>query len=118
MTNDQAGPVALQQMPGGPTAASLIYTAVELDLPELLAQAPDTAVQLAARSGADPDALSRILRVLAGLGVVALVDGDRYGLTPLGALLRRDVPGSAYRSARLMGIRPSSAPGPACRTPR
>jgi len=103
MTNDQAATVALQQMLGGPTAASLIYTAVELDLPELLGQAPATGAQLAARSGADPDALSRILRVLAGLGIVAPAAGGRYSLTPLGALLRRDVPGSAYRSARLMG---------------
>ena len=93
---------ALQQMLGGPTATNLIYTAVELDLPDLVNERPATAERLAAARGADPGALGRVLRGLAALGVLADTP-DGYVLTPLGDLLRRDVPGSMYHSARLMG---------------
>lgn len=93
---------ALQQMLGGPLATGLVYTAIELDLPERLAAHPATAADLAATSGADPGAVHRILRGLAGLGIVA-PDGDRVALTPMGNLLRAGVPDSAYHSTRLMG---------------
>jgi SAM-dependent methyltransferase len=58
--------------------------------------------RLAAACGADADALRRILRGLGALGIIADTP-DGYALTPLGDLLRRDVPGSVYHPARLMG---------------
>jgi hypothetical protein len=101
-TTTPAAATALQQMLGGPTATNLIYTAVELDLPDLINERPATAERLAAARGADPGALRRVLRGLAALGILAGTP-DGYVLTPLGDLLRRDVPGSMFHSARLMG---------------
>lgn len=50
--------------------------------------------ELAARVGADPVALHRFLRLLAGVGVLAGDKRDGYTLTESGNLLRTNVPGS------------------------
>src|SRR5262245_26179186 len=93
----------LQQMLGGPTAASLLHLAAELGLADLIAAGTDRAAELAARTGTDPDTLRRVLRGLAALGVFAPLEGERFGLTPLGDCLRADAPGSLRTTARLMG---------------
>jgi hypothetical protein len=90
----------INQLMGGPTVANLLYTFVELDLPGHLAAGPATAADLATATGADPDALRRILRGLAAFGVVAPT-GDRHLLTPFGARLRRGTP--AADAVALMG---------------
>lgn len=71
----------------------------ELALADELAGGPRTAAQLAATARTDPDATFRLLRMLATVGVVAH-DGEAYALTPLGATLRSDVPGSMRDMAR------------------
>jgi SAM-dependent methyltransferase len=49
--------------------------------------------------GADPQALYRVLRLLASLGVFDEVAPGSFGLTPLGATLRSDAPGSVRNFA-------------------
>jgi hypothetical protein len=49
---------------------------------------------LARAVGADPDALQRLLRMLASLGVFAEVAPGTFRQTPLSETLRSDVPGS------------------------
>jgi hypothetical protein len=93
----------LQQMLGGPTAASLLYVAAELGLADLVADGHRTSAELAARTGADPDALRRVLRGLAALGVFGQSADGRLELTALGDCLRADAPGSLRTTARLMG---------------
>jgi orsellinic acid C2-O-methyltransferase len=93
----------LQQMLGGPTAASLLYVAAELGLADLVGQGHRTPAELAARTGADADALRRVLRGLAVLGVFGQPDGEHLELTALGDCLRADAPGSLRATARLMG---------------
>jgi SAM-dependent methyltransferase len=92
---------AIQRMLGGPATAGLLYTAVELGLPDRLAAEVSTVDDLAADAGAHPDTLARILRALAGVGIVTGTPATGFRLTPLGAPLRRD--GSAHHAARLLG---------------
>jgi O-methyltransferase domain/Dimerisation domain len=80
-----------------------IHAAVELDLPDLIADGERTSDDLAQASGADPATLYRLLRALASLGVLHEAEGRRFSLTPLGQPLRSDVPGSMRGWARLVG---------------
>ena len=64
-----------------------IGAAVELDLPETLAAGPRSADELAAECGAHAGQLRRLLTALAGVGVFARTDGDKFGLTELGQTL-------------------------------
>ncbi|HTI22675.1 MAG TPA: methyltransferase [Kutzneria sp.] len=57
---------------------------------------------LAAETGADRDALGRLLRYLATLGLVR-AHGEHYLLTDMGALLRSDVEGSLRPLALMYG---------------
>ena len=70
-----------------------IAAAVELRIPELLADAPLESDALACAAGCDAPSLRRLLAALASLdaGRRATTDG-RFALTPSGALLRADVP--------------------------
>jgi hypothetical protein len=80
----------------------VVHTAVALGLPDLLASGPMALDELAERSRAHPAALFRFLRALASTGVVRCESG-RFALTPLGAWLRTDRPGSVAPIARLFG---------------
>jgi O-methyltransferase domain len=60
-----------------------------LEVPERLAAGPLPISELAAAVGADPDALRRVLRLVADHHIVT-VEGDRVGLTGRGRLLCRN----------------------------
>jgi hypothetical protein len=60
-----------------------------LEVPERLAAGPLPVAELAAAVGADPDALWRVLRLVADHDIVTL-EGDRVGLTDRGWLLCPD----------------------------
>jgi hypothetical protein len=47
--------------------------------------------------------LNRLLRLLAGAGVLAEQESGRFALTPMGDFLRADVPGSMHATALLFG---------------
>jgi hypothetical protein len=86
---------ALFQMITGKFVSRAVYAAARLRLADLLADGPRTAAELAASTGNHAPSLQRLLRALAGLGVLATVSGGepRFALTPVGELLR-DTPGS------------------------
>lgn len=87
---------ALFQMITGKFVSRAVYAAARLRLADLLADGPRTAAELAASTGNHAPSLRRLLRALAGLGVLATVPGGgepRFALTPVGELLR-DTPGS------------------------
>jgi hypothetical protein len=85
--------------------AQAIYVAARLDLATLLEGDPRTAAELARATGADEDALLRLLRALAGLDVLAQVGDRRFALGPLGRALHPSAPGSARAAALLAGER-------------
>lgn len=62
-------------------------------LADALADGPRSAASLAEGRGLDAPALHRVLRALASVGVLDQ-RGEAFALTPLGATLRGDVPGS------------------------
>jgi O-methyltransferase domain len=87
----------------GPWLSQSIYVLAKLDVPEQLADGPLEVSDLAARSGADADALQRFMRAAAMAGVVTEVAPRRFALTPQGHFLRGDVPGSQKWSAIMFG---------------
>jgi hypothetical protein len=93
----------LARLVDGFRVTQAIHAAVELGIPDLLAEGERTADDLAKASGADPSALYRLLRALASLGVLHEAEGARFSLTPLGEPLRGDVPGSLRGWVRLTG---------------
>ncbi|MEV4555446.1 methyltransferase [Kitasatospora sp. NPDC049285] len=92
----------LRQLTGAWTTQALAAFA-ELRVAEAMDERlPVSAEALAAAVGADPAALTSLLRYLAMLGAVAH-DGEVFRLTPAGALLRDDVPGSLRPLALMYG---------------
>lgn len=84
----------LQRLIYGYQFTQALYVAARLAIPDLLADGPRSVVELAALSDAHAPSLARLLRALTTLDVVAEVEPDVFGLTPLGELLRSDVPES------------------------
>ncbi len=68
-----------------------LYCAVDLRLPELLADGPQTSVQLAVASESDPDAIERLLRFLVSRGFFKHRNG-RYANNAASDILRADHP--------------------------
>jgi hypothetical protein len=73
-----------------------------LEVPERLAAGPLPVAELAAAVGADPDALFRVLRLVADHHIVT-VEGDRVGLTDRGRLLCPDHPASLSAAFATVG---------------
>jgi hypothetical protein len=100
MNNTEARPTlppqqVLMQMPRGMWVAQVVATAARLGIADALAQSqPQQSTTLARAVGADAAALARLLRALASLGVLAEPLPHQYALTPVGELLRSDIPGS------------------------
>jgi hypothetical protein len=82
----------------------MIYTAARLGIADALKDGPQDVDSLAHITCTHPPTLTRLLRALAGVGlVVAEPDGRCYGLTPIGEYLRDDIPGSQRGMALLYG---------------
>jgi hypothetical protein len=78
----------LRQLIMGFRITQLIYVAAKLGLADHLARKPQTAQDLASLVDAEPSALYRLLRALAGVGVfavaVAPLCGSRWGIAATG----------------------------------
>jgi hypothetical protein len=73
---------------------ALLYVMVKLELAEALHSGPQTSDALAAAHGADSEALRRVLRAVASLGLLTEHEDGTFALTGLGQLLRREMPDS------------------------
>jgi hypothetical protein len=73
-----------------------------LEVPERLAAGPLPVAELAVAVGAHPDALSRVLRLVADHQIV-IFEGDRVDLTDRGRLLCRDHPSSLSSAFATVG---------------
>jgi O-methyltransferase domain/Dimerisation domain len=83
--------------------AQTITVAADLRIADALKEKPLGLDQLAARVGANPDALGRLLRALISRGVFRQRRDGRYELTPLASTLRWDAGDSMAALARLTG---------------
>jgi hypothetical protein len=93
----------LRRLINGCQVSQALSVAATLGVADLLAAGPRTSDDLALESGADPDALYRLLRALAAVGVLREEDERRFALTALGEPLRSDVPGSLAGWAEFVG---------------
>ena len=66
---------------------SVIYVAVKLGIAELLRDGPQRLNELAKATGADQQALGRLLTALSTIGICTRAGDDRYSLTELGSAL-------------------------------
>lgn len=107
---DPSGPepmppaLRLHQLGVGYWVSQALYVAAKLGVADALVGGPRPVDDIAAAVGADPGALHRLLRALAGCGVFTEIAPRSFGLTDLGELLRSDVPGSMRALAMTMEL--------------
>jgi hypothetical protein len=93
----------LTQLLSGYWHTKTISVAAKLGLADLLLDQPRTAEELATATRTHPQALYRLLRALASLGIFAEDDSRRFRLTPLAECLRSNVAGSVRSLAIMRG---------------
>jgi hypothetical protein len=81
------------QLATGHFVSSALQVVTRLGIPDHLALRPRTAAELAAETGVQEDALFRVLRALASVGVFDEVEPRRFALALPGQMLRADTPG-------------------------
>jgi hypothetical protein len=86
-------PAQMMQLVTGAWVSQAVGAAARLDIADHLAAGAKTADEVARLSGAKPDAVARLMRALASIGVFTMTGTD-FALTPLGETLRNGVPGS------------------------
>ncbi|MGC2817736.1 MAG: methyltransferase [Candidatus Acidiferrum sp.] len=93
----------LMQFAMGYIAASAVYSAASLGIPDLLKDGPRPITVLTAACGANEGALYRVLRALASVGVFNEISPRVFALTPMSELLRSDSEGSLRAMVLWMG---------------
>lgn len=88
------GNIALLELATGAWTTQVLYVAAKLGIADELAAGPARAHDIAARVGAEPDALHRLMRALTSRGVLRQRRDGRFTLTPVGEALREGVDGS------------------------
>jgi SAM-dependent methyltransferase len=83
--------------------ARAVYAAAELNLADLIAGGRQTAGELADVTETHAGSIHRLLRALAACGVLTEVTTGCFALTPLGAALRSDAPGTARATVLTLG---------------
>jgi hypothetical protein len=78
----------LMEMIQGYWVSQIVATVARLGIADLLAERPRTCEELVEATGANPDALRRLLRGSATIGLLDELEPGRYVLTPVGAYLR------------------------------
>jgi len=84
-------------------ASRALHVVADLGVADHIGEEPVSAADLAARCDAHPEALDRVLRLLATMGVFESVDGG-FGHTPASELLRSDHPMSMRGFPRMMNL--------------
>ena len=104
MTTDSPRPAAaLRRLVNGYQVTQAIHVAAVLGLADLVADGPRPSDDLAAATGTHPEALYRLLRALASVGLFREEAERRFALTDLGAGLRADAPASLAGWAAFVG---------------
>lgn len=85
---------AMFQLITGYWISKSIYAAAKLGIADLLKEGSQSCEQLAQTTGANARSLYRLLRSLASVGIFAEETPGYFALTPLGACLQTDFPGS------------------------
>lgn len=95
-----------------------LYVAAKLGIADHLVRGPMSADELAKKVGANPKALLRLMRHMTALGIFTQDESKKFGLTPLGELLRDDNPESMRYNAIYSGEENYKATGDLLHTVR
>jgi len=95
--------VQLIQMGAGAWVAAVMHAAAKLGLADHLSSGPRSAAELAGPTGTHAPSLHRLMRTLAGLGVLTEGEGQRFALTGLGQALRTGAQGAARETLLAFG---------------
>ena len=105
MTPQTVPPIMqMLQMLHGLHLSTCISCLATLGVPDLVEHGPKSAGELAAQVGANPQALYRLMRATASIGILAEGADGKFSETPLSAVLRSNAQPSA-RSFAMMGGR-------------
>lgn len=75
----------------------------ELNIADAIASGSHSADEIASDLGLNPGTLARLLRYLSSIGLLEGQANSEYSLTPMGEMLRTDVPGSFNSMAQIFG---------------
>lgn len=101
--DEDVSPKTVLELITGKWKTQAVCVAAELGIADLLKDGPRSAQEIAQAVDASEDALYRLLRALTSLGLFSSLPERHFALTPLGAYLRSDVPGSLRGFARFAG---------------
>ena len=102
MPHTQAA-IGLSQLLRGSLVTQLIHVAATLGVADMMSDGPRSSHDLAASLRVNREALYRVLRALASIGIFEETDPGWFALTAQAEPLRTDVPGSLRASAILYG---------------
>src|SRR5215471_6964292 len=100
---DRSPQQQLDQMITGYWISQAIYAAAKFGIADHLKDGPKSVGELAAATSTNPDALYRLLRALASVGIFTEGESRRFSLTPLAEPLRSDIAGSKRALALILG---------------
>ena len=103
MTRTQSHHQQLLKLMTGGWVTQAIYVAADLGIADLLLEGPRTAEHLARQTNSQADALYRVLRALASIGIFAEDADRRFSLTPPAGCLLSDMPDSLRPFAIMLG---------------
>src|SRR6202167_2944413 len=96
--------VAIFMLLNGAHVAGAVSCLAQLGIPDLIDAAPKSAEDLAKQIGADPQALYRLMRATACVGVLSEGPDGKFSQTPMSTVLRSDA-NPSLRSLAIMGGR-------------
>jgi O-methyltransferase domain/Dimerisation domain len=96
--------VGILQLLNGAHVAGAISCLAQLGIPDLVETAPKSAEELASQIGAQPDALYRLMRATASVGVLSEGPDGKFSETPMSAVLRKNA-NPSLRGLAIMGGR-------------
>lgn len=96
-------PLAMMQLLFGKQLTYSLSGVARLGVADHMDGKPRPVTEIAAKSGAHAPSLYRVMRMLASFGVFKESPARRFALTPVGALLKTDAPGSLRYMAMMFG---------------
>ena len=96
--------VGILQLLNGVYVAGAVSCLAQLGIPDLIEAAPRSAEELANQIGAHPQALYRLMRATASVGVLSEGPDGKFSQTPMSKVLRKDATPS-LRALAIMGGR-------------
>ena len=106
MAEREAPPAHVQilQILNGAHVAGAVSCLAQIGIPDLIETGPKSAEELASQIGADPQALYRLMRATASVGVLSEGPDGKFSQTPMSTVLRSDATPS-LRAFAIMGGR-------------